>query len=109
MPVFARLILKVTEDSKESAEKKLNNEIEGLKKEENIHIYKCNPMPAEEDNNKWSAVSEIELETTDFNKLRILFTKYTPLSIEILEPLKFEFSSYEFAETINGLLEKIKR
>lgn len=109
MPVFARLILKVTEENKGSAEEKLNNQINELKKENNIHIYKCNPQQAEESNNRWFAVAEIELETTDFNKFRDLFTKYTPISIEILDPLKFEFGSYEFAEIINGLLEKIRK
>ena len=108
MAVIIRMILKERGNSLEAADTKLKIALEKLKVESNIHFYKCNPQPAEnESENKWGAVAELEFEVPDFRRFMDLCTKYVPMSIEILDPLKFEFDSYETAEHLNCFLTKI--
>jgi hypothetical protein len=81
--------------------------LENIKKEEGIKFLDVHIEPAIESDQMFSAYAEVDMLVKNMEIMTWLAINYTPASIEIIEPLDFEFSALDMQNWLNDLLSRL--
>lgn len=105
--ILARVIIEIMGSPKEHVEKTLRAVVDKLKQEKELSIVKTEIFDAEEKDKLFSAFTELEIIFKDVSFLLDFSFEYMPSSIEILEPVSFQYQSNEFSGVLNDLLARL--
>lgn len=106
--LVVRTIFEVIGRPKDHVEKSIKAYIEHIKTDEDITIKSEDHEPAEEiEEGTFSAISEVELEVNNIEKLTWLCMNFSPASVEVINPPALSLEDKDITHWLNDLLSKL--
>jgi len=103
--ITAQLIIEIAGFPKEHIEDVLDKLVENIK--EQYEVLESNTEEVKQIKELWSSFVDIKIRFKDLNQMTVFCFDYMPSSIDILDPLKFNFESIEINGLFNDLMGKI--
>lgn len=102
--MHCRVIINMVGKPREHVEKILEKSLEKLNEEKGVEVIEQKSYPGKEQDNFFSAFSDVELLLKDFATLNRICFIYMPSSLELIRPENFRLASTELGNFVNDLL-----
>ena len=102
--MHCRVIINIVGKPKEYVETILSRVLERLKDEKGVDILEKKVYPGKEQDNFFSAFSDVEILLRDFPTLNRICFIYMPASLESIKPENFRLPALEIGNFVNDLL-----
>ena len=103
--ITAQLIIEIAGFPKEHVEDVLDKLVVNIK--EQYEVLESHTEEVKQIKELWSSFVDIKITFKDLNQMIVFCFDYMPSSVDIIEPLKFNFESVEISGLFNDLMGKI--
>jgi len=100
-------VIEMAGKPKEYIEQTLKEYVETIKKDKNFYVFKTDFAETNQHEGLFSTFVEIELAAKNPQGMVAFCFDYMPSSVDVIEPLNFNFDAYQFSSLLNDMQAKL--